>query len=175
MQASQLLLDQYHLEELRFSLDDDYKFGELEIEPTLRAEDLHVEVQPFQKPDDPLQWFLKLSVSLDEKDGIDEKGGRFPYSFSIRLAGFFEVSKDCPLELIEPLALINAPSILYAAAREILAITTARSRYLSVFLPSVRFYGPTPEVSKESGAGIPSAIKTNKPRRTKSQKVGRKK
>src|SRR5947209_244948 len=135
MKASQLRLDSYHLDELRFSLDDKYEYA-ADSEPIITAEDLEVEVQPFRLPDNPLQWFFRLRVRLDDKEG------KFPYVFSIRLTGFFEVAEDCKPEMIEPLALINAPSILYASAREILAATSARSRFLSVFLPSVRFFAP---------------------------------
>lgn len=166
MQASQLRLDQYHLEELRFSLDNDYQFEKIEDETPLTAEDLDVDVQPFRHPDYPLQWFFKLEVRLENKS-------KFPYSFSIRLAGFFEVSEDCPSDMVEPLAMINAPSILYAAAREILALTTARSRYLSIFLPSLRFFGPSAkstEITRKKE--IASGSKT---RKGKSRKVAAKK
>jgi preprotein translocase subunit SecB len=171
MQASQLRLDQYHVDELRFSLDDDYRFEGMEREPELSAEDLDVEVEPFRNPEEPLQWYFRLSVRLNDKNG------KYPYMFSIRLSGFFEVSKDCGPDMVEPLALINAPSILYAAAREILAIVTARSRYLSIFLPSLRFFGPpakTIEVpkQKETTSGLEKGTKPSKAAR---RVVGRKK
>ncbi len=169
MQASQLLLDRYHIEELRFSLDDDYLFDESDTELILQAEDLDIEVLPFQHPDDPLKWFFKLEVSLNDKDG------KFPYSFSIGVAGFFEVSKDCLPDMVEPLALINAPSILYAAAREILAIVTARSRFLSIFLPSVRFFGPPPKAAEEPKQITSGSTKTGTLQTTKTRKAAKKK
>lgn len=137
MQASQLRLDHYYLEELQFSLDEDYLFEE--NEPVPMAEDLDVTVESSQNPDDLLQWYFKLRIQLADKDS------KFPYTFSIRMMGLFEVSKDCPTGLIDQLAQINGPSILYAAARELLAITTARSRCFSILLPSVRFFAPSPQ------------------------------
>lgn len=170
MQASQLRLDQYYIEELRFSLDDDYQYEEMDKEPRLTAEDLDVEVQPFRNPDNPLEWYFKLRVQLDDKNG------KFPYVFSIQLAGFFEISDDCPEDMIEPLALINAPSILYAAAREILVTTTARSRYLSVFLPTVRFFGPPPTKAVEASQQKRITSGSTKTRNTsRSRKVAGKK
>lgn len=161
MQASQLLLDRYHIEEFRFSLDDGYIFDESVAEPILRAEDLDVEVRPFQHPDDPLKWFFKLSVSLNDKES------NFPYSFSIGLAGFFDVSEDCLPDMVEPLAMINGPSILFAAAREILALVTARSRYLSIFLPSVRFFASPPKSSEDTKRLSSGSTKTVASKATK--------
>lgn len=139
MKPSQLRLDEYYIDELRFSLDNKYENKGLDSDPRLKAEDLDVEVEPFRHPDNPLQWYFRLAVRLEDKEG------RFPYKFLIRLTGFFEVTDDCKAEMIEPLALINAPSILYASAREILAGVSARSRFFSVFLPSLRFFAPTLE------------------------------
>ena len=172
MQASQLRLDQYHLDELRFSLDDNYRYEGMDGEPQLSAEDLEVEVQPFRNPQDPLQWFFTVGVRLDDKNG------KFPYIFSIRLSGFFEVSKECLPDMIEPLALINAPSILYASAREIIATVTARSRYLSVYLPSLRFFGPPPKAidSAQQKQIAPGSVISDEPRASRTSKVvGRKK
>src|SRR6266542_2644055 len=122
MQASQLQLDHYYLEELRFSLNESFAVEALENEVPLLAEDLEVTVEAGRNPEDQLQWFFKLQIRLD-----DDKS-KFPYDFTIRMGGLFDVSKDCPPEMIEQLATINAPSILYGAARELLAIATARSR-----------------------------------------------
>lgn len=168
MKASQLLLDRYHVEELQFSLDDDYLFDESVSEPVVSAEDLDVEVTPFRHPDEPRKWFVKLRVSLNDKDG------KFPYSFSIALAGFFDVSEDCLPDMVEPLALINAPSILYAAARELLSLVTARSRYLAIFLPSVRFFGPPAKPEEEPKRVTAGSTKTAL-QTTKSRKVAAKK
>ena len=144
MQTSHLRLDQYHLDELHFSLDEKYEYKGMDKEPRLSAEDLDIEVRPFRNPENRLEWYFQLGVRLDDKEG------KFPYVFSIRLTGFFEVSEDCKPDMTTSLALINAPSILYASAREILATVSARSRYLSIFLPSVRFFGSPPAKAVES-------------------------
>ncbi len=136
MRASQLLLDHYYLDGLSFTLSDDYNFEPGVDEPQLLPKDLDVKVESARNPDDPLQWMFKLGVDLENKES------RFPYSFSIRLTGFFDVSKDCSETLADRLALINAPSILYASARELLAVVSGRSRFLTIFLPSVSFFEP---------------------------------
>src|SRR5688572_17791236 len=134
MRPSQMQLDHYYFDELSFSLSDDYAFDAGVDEPKLLPEDLDVEVQPARHPEDPFQWMFKLRIQLENKDN------KFPYTFSIRVTGFFDISKDCPPELIDRLALINAPSILYAASRELLALMTGRSRMLNIFLPTVSFF-----------------------------------
>lgn len=173
MQASQLRLDHYYLEDLHFSLDDRYGFdGEMEKDPVLLAEDLDVKLEAFRHPTDPLQWFFKLSVALDDKTS------KFPFDFNIRLAGFFDVSEDCKPDMVEQLAMINAPSILYASARELLAIMTARSRYLSIFLPSIRFFGPSPkaiEAPKQDAKTSDAGRTATKSKKQKTRRVGQKK
>ncbi len=161
MKASQLRLDSYHLDELRFSLDDKYEYPELEGEPEITPEDLEVEVEPFRHPENPLQWYFRLAVRLDDKEG------KFPYIFSIRLTGFFEVAKDCKPEMVEPLAFINAPSILYASAREILASVSGRSRFLSVFLPSLRFFAPTATETQAAPRSLPKKAESSETTKTK--------
>jgi preprotein translocase subunit SecB len=170
MQASQLRLDDYHLDELRFSLGDNYEFKGTDEERQISAEDLDVEVSPFRNPENPLQWYFRLAVRLDDKEG------KFPYSFLIRLTGYFEVTEDCTADMIEPLALINAPSILYASAREILASVSGRSRYLTVLLPSLRFFGPSPTIDAEvvqAPKALSASNATARPK--KERKVVRKK
>ncbi len=171
MQASKLQLDHYYLEELRFSLNENFGIEALENEVPLRAEDLEVTVEAGRNPDDHLQWFFKLEVRLDDVET------KFPYDFTIRLGGLFDVSKDCPSNMVEDLATINAPSILYGAARELLAMTTARSRIISVFLPPVRFYGMRKEkaIEAELTEGIDSKKKVTTRKRTRRKVAAKKK
>lgn len=149
MRPSSLLLNLYYLEELCFSVNPKYKYdpSSEEEEPKIQPGDIEVNVAPFHHPGDPLQWYFKLGVKLDEKEG------RFPYIFSIKLVGFFEVSKEYPSELADRLALVNAPSILYSAARELLAVATARAQHLSVILPLVTFYEPPAATAPKAEAG----------------------
>lgn len=135
MRSSHLLLDAYYVEELSFSVDPKYKYDG-EGETKLLPSDLNVEVEPRQHSQNPLKWYCKLGVTLEDT------GGRLPYMFTIKLSGYFMVSEDCPADLADRIAVINAPSLLYSAARELLAVTTGRARYLSMTLPSVTFFEP---------------------------------
>jgi len=160
MRASNLLLDSYYIDELSFSLDDNYVYDP-EKEPTLSASDLSVDVDPWRHPAEPLKWYFRLAVRLDDKEG------KFPYRFSVRLTGFFDVQADCPPDLAEPLALVNAPAILYASARELLALVTGRSRYLSVILPSVTFFEPDPKSKRVQAARPKKALSGKVPGKAK--------
>lgn len=160
MLPSQLLLDHYYLEELSFSLSDDYNYESGTDDPKLLPEDLDVKVESFRHPENPLQWMFKLRVRLENKES------KLPYSFSISLSGFFDISEDCPQDMIERLALVNAPSILYASARELLAVVTARSRFLTIFLPSVSFFEPPKETKPKAIVSPPEEAKENAERKT---------
>lgn len=172
MRGSQLLLDNYWVEELCFSLDEKYKYEGKD--PVLSPKDLNVIVEPSRNPDNPLQWLFRLAVRLDDKVG------QFPYRFTIRLTGFFEVKPGGAPDSAERLALVNAPSILYASARELLAMTTGRSRFLSIILPSITFYEPELEkreieVPKGTGKRITGKSETKPKSGKKGAKGGVKK
>jgi len=166
MRGSNLLLNSYYVDELSFSLDDNFVYDP-ENEPVLSASDLSVDVEPWRHPEEPSHWFFKLRVWLDDKEG------KFPYRFSVQLTGFFDIREGCPPDLIERLALVNAPSILYGSARELLATVSGRSRYLSVVLPSVTFFEPKTEGSSLPTGKTRKALPAKAP--SKARKVSRKK
>lgn len=64
---------------------------------------------------------------------------RVPYKFRISLVGFFQIDKDYPADRAGVLFHANAPAILYAAAREILATAMSRGPYPAIILPTVSF------------------------------------
>lgn len=165
MRASQLLLDRYWVDELCFSYNEKYRF-ESQNEPVLLPEDLEVTVEPARNPDDPLQWYFKLSVRLDDK------AQKFPYRFSVKLTGFFAVHKDCPPGDAEQLALVNSPSILYASAREVLAMATGRGRMLSMILPSITFYEPPKKEAKAKEAPKQKAKENQHQKAIRTRKKG---
>lgn len=62
-----------------------------------------------------------------------------PYNFRISLVGFFHIDKNYPADRASVLFYANAPGILYAAAREVLATAMARGPYPAIILPSASF------------------------------------
>lgn len=78
----------------------------------------------------PKLWQVKLNI-LCKPDISDN----VPYEFNLSLVGFFEV--DDPKQ--KDIVYINAPAMLYSAAREIIASITGRGPWGSVILPSINF------------------------------------
>lgn len=169
MRASNLQLDHYYLEELHFALSERYGTETMEEVP-LKAQDVDVTVEAGQNPDNELEWLFRLKIALNDADA------KFPYEFSMRLLGYFMVDEDCKPEMREQLATINGPSILYGAAREILAIASARSRYVSIFLPPVRFFGMTkePPPSDDQKALPPAQVEAPSTKRRPKKAVAKK-
>jgi len=142
----------------------------MEREVPLHAQDVNVTIEVGQNPDNELEWLFRLKIVLDDVDA------KFPYDFRVRLLGYFVVSKECEPTMREQLATINGPSILYGAAREILAIASARSRFVSIFLPPVRFFGLTKEQSPSvEQKALPSAKPEPITTKRKTKKAARKK
>jgi preprotein translocase subunit SecB len=169
MQASKLQLDHYYVEELHFALTDRFGVEAIQTEIPLSAEDIDVTVEAGQNPDDELEWYFRLKITLDDKES------KFPYEFTVQLSGFFNVSKDCEPEMRQPLATVNAPSILYGAAREMLATASARSRYLSIFLPPIRFFGMIKEQPVDQKALPEAAVEAPATKRKPKKPAARKK
>lgn len=63
----------------------------------------------------------------------------FPYVFSISLYGIFTINKQLEADMSEKLFRVNAPAILYSAAREIIFNMTSHTPHQAFLLPSVTF------------------------------------
>jgi preprotein translocase subunit SecB len=69
----------------------------------------------------------------------DEEEEDSPYDFDISLVGFFSVTGVDMLKEQIPLYYRNGVMILYSAAREIIAATTARGPFPAFILPTMTF------------------------------------
>ncbi len=102
--------------------------------------ELRVDVKPTctqRKKDDPLQWMVSLRVEFATT-------GKEPpaYSGNCEFVGLFTVSDKFPKDKVEQLVRVNGASLLYAAAREMIAGITARGPWPMIILPSVSFVEP---------------------------------
>jgi preprotein translocase subunit SecB len=145
MQTSPLQLEGYYLEEISVSiLPHALKQGGIELwegfHPRATGIDndmpftFETQVGFDRRRDDPFRFKIKLTLESD-----NEKTPNFPYSFRIVLIGFFNVAKTYPAERVDLLVSVNGPSVLYSAAREILATVTGRSPLPAIALPTVSF------------------------------------
>jgi preprotein translocase subunit SecB len=131
MQLSRLALDDYFIKALSFALNpgfDQEKEGSNEVEPP----DLKVRSRLAGTKNK--QWRCELMVELPR-----DPAGKFPYSFSLTLVGYFTIEPELSPESDETLARSNAPALLFSASREILANVSSRSGYPPFLLPSVTF------------------------------------
>jgi preprotein translocase subunit SecB len=114
-------------------------------------------------PEEPLRWQCVLEVSSNMPP---ER--LYPYDFHVNLVGYFDVDEQVPLELREGYVRRSASSMLYSAARELLATATGRGPLPCVILPAVVF-------ALDSGAreAEPAAKSTNDDKST-SRKAAKK-
>src|SRR6266480_3233217 len=137
MRPSVLHIEGYHLKELFIELNEGFTkksvFGawtgyHYHPDETFKVDPVNFKVasEMATKIDDPfsLRYVLKIA-SVGRKD-------RVPYAFRISLVGYFHLDKkvaEKDQKNANVLLYANAPAILYAAARELLATATARGPY----------------------------------------------
>lgn len=160
MKSSVLHLEGYHLKEFSLELNEGFAkktlFGAwsgyhyqpdkaFKVEPV----DFKVGSEIGTKIDDPysLRYMLKIE-STGRKD-------RVPYSFRISLIGYFHIDKRHADKDTSVLLYANAPSLLYSAAREMLASVSARGPYPAVILPAVTFLDDAEKLVQEEAKVLP--------------------
>lgn len=85
--------------------------------------------------ENPLKWSVKLSV---EFKSAETKSA--PYEGRVQCEGYFTVvNSEQPEDRQRKLVAVNAPTILYSMAREMVASITGRGRHGKFLLPSVSF------------------------------------
>jgi len=91
---------------------------------------------------DPLKKRIRLTIIQEL-----EKDSNVPYEFKVVLVGFFEIQKkyyeESGAEKAERMAVVNGPSVLYSAARELLGLISGRGPYrndnVEILLPTISF------------------------------------
>ena len=100
-----------------------------------------------KKADDPKRWKVDLQIRTPEQNESSQ-----PYNIVVELSGIFEVPDSTPETDWESFIAVNAPAVLFGAARELVGSITARGLFPAVILPSVTFVDEAPvrEKTKES-------------------------
>lgn len=122
---------------------DEAFVGEVSIRPNepgampVHADDLQIDAVPSyaRNADNPLKWMVKLAVKFSAT-------GQKPVAYEghINCEGYFTVADPTQTEEKQrKLVAVNAATILYSTAREIIAGLTARARNGKLLLPSVSF------------------------------------
>jgi preprotein translocase subunit SecB len=103
--------------------------------------EVEVEVVPTfaRQNDNPLRWLVTVRISFGRSDDKP-----VPYQGQIECDGVFTIVDESLAEERQlRLIAVTAPSMLYAAAREVIASLTARSKNGVFLLPSVSFTDQT--------------------------------
>lgn len=128
------------------------EFVEISIQASLETEygtgNIEVDREILRVKDNPHSWLVELAIELT---GIS--GEKLPsYVGMVRMHGYYEVHNNYPHDP-ERLIRVTGASMLYGAAREMIANLTARGPNGMLTLPSVSFYeqvGPKKKVTKKA-------------------------
>lgn len=146
LQLSPLQLEGYYVREFHFATRPDLE----EQEQVAMQTGLHMQLDGLFNPDpisvnmlagggqnqeDPFRWVSVVELTTNNAPEV-----RFPYEFRVVLVGYFKLNHPEATEMTEELekALkVNATTILYSAARELIANVTGRGLFPAAVLPSV--------------------------------------
>lgn len=170
MALSPLLLEGYYVEEISVSVPPEKRRGltlalEFGFHPKLPDPDdakpipFDVQVNYSRNEQEPSHYGATLTLET-HKHKLNN------YWLRLVLVGFFRVAEGFPVEHAETLVKVNGPSLLYSAARELLAMITSRGPYPAIVLPTVTFQTIAEKSDQQKGKG---GVKSKKPS-TKSKK-----
>jgi hypothetical protein len=108
-----------------------------------RAGDFVAEPTVLRSPSGAIE--RRWQVSLEIRHSLGE-GVNYPYSYRVRLVGFFRAEDWLMAESEERTVRIHGASVLYGMAREIVRALTGRGPHRAVLIPTVSFYDPPPAV-----------------------------
>ncbi len=157
---SPLRLERSFIKELHFTLRDDF------IPPASPCPDpqINVNIMAGQRKGSPRNWAFTLTIAP-----AAESAHLIPFEFKIVMHGLFEVDKDFPEDRADLLAKVNAPSLLYSAAREVLMQLSGRNGYPPFILPTITFLEPEKKQEEQSHPPVGNSQKKSK-KKTKATK-----
>ncbi|MBA7596598.1 hypothetical protein ES703_03576 [subsurface metagenome] len=142
-------IEHYILRKLSFSMLESFDFKNPPHE--MKPDDLTIEVLPFRNKKNSRRWRFDLDICYAPK-----KTQNSPYAFDIHLSGFFAVDSKTSEGEARTLVMVNAPSLLYSIAREIISSTSAKASWGRLILPTVQLIPPSPKM-KPKKAQKPAA------------------
>jgi preprotein translocase subunit SecB len=125
------------------------------------SKDFAVAATPYlaQSTENSLDWAIQLRVVIKPAPTDDPP----PYTGAVTFFGNFRISENVPEESRRKIVATNGSSILYGAARELVANITARGPHPMITLPSISFVKA--EAGEPSLKELPS--KARKAKKTK--------
>lgn len=135
---SPLECEGYFLTLLQVSANSEYNHKK---PAELSLEDLKINMESKPIEDQPGTWQLALFVQQPE---IADRN--IPYFFAIQMVGRFRAHQNYPAEKQELLIHVNGSSVLYSAARTILATALSHGPFPEIMLPMITFIKKPDEV-----------------------------
>jgi preprotein translocase subunit SecB len=146
IQLSPFQLEGYYIREFSFAvkpgLEDTARLAmqpglHLQVDGLFNPDELTVNMRAGggSDPEDQLRWMAVLEIESENNSEIN-----FPYTFRVVLVGYFRLNVPQPVDDMEKVTAaikVNATSILYSAARELIASVTGRGPFPAAVLPSV--------------------------------------
>ncbi|MFC4994454.1 protein-export chaperone SecB [Rubritalea tangerina] len=135
MKLSALQLDHYFIQSQGFEMDPNFN-PEEDIVHSTKSLDVNVIFDTFTQEDDggnDVQACF-LEVQHEAPDDINA-----PYLFHLRIVGYFSWLPNTKVENKNRVFRVNAPSMLYGMARDMIKTDTSKGPYSPVHLPSVSF------------------------------------
>ncbi len=145
MKLSPLKLTSYFCSDISFSANPDFDPTK-PVELKIAEFSCNHKLEPVKGADRQYQ------VGLSVKHQISKKSNS-PCSYGVELIGFFEIAESFPAEKREQAVRVNAPSVLYGIAREIVRSVTTHGPFNAVIVPTVSFLDEA--VSKDSQLSLP--------------------
>ncbi len=168
MQPSLLQLEGYYVRDFSFSVRDDADDKIPIILPTVLhahpREALTGYVQSVSSEfvfeinqTKPRRFRVLLEVGTKQVEG-----NFYPYTFSLKMVGYFRVAEEIPDETLTALISSSAPATLYTLAREYIAATTGRGPFPGAVLPLVSILPSEINVALFKGALPSTAASSSK-------------
>lgn len=156
MKTSNLQLDNYFIKAFSFSVNDDFK-QDSEAENTSPSFKVKCDYTNAAREKHQRRCDVEIELAEVSKNS-------FPYGFNISLYGTFTINKELEVETGEKLFRVNAPALLYSAAREIIFNMTSHTEHQAFLLPSVTF------IDEDVNAQGKAASKATRKKRQKTVK-----
>ena len=145
MKKSQLQLVRYMVSDISCTTNPAYS-PDAALEHCADQFDVRTSISRFDESEDPLVHPWSVEMTVTQQVGPKQN---FPYSFKLALLGLFEVRPTDHGPRDEELFVkVNACSVLYGAARELIRSITAVGSWGDLILPTVSFYDPKPVQSE---------------------------
>lgn len=163
-------LDDYRIDDLHFSLNDDYRPDAGPDEIIQYADNYDFEKTVYKRENSDV-FLVEFRIMCNEEE-IDNEPK--PYSFNLCIKGIFSFAEETTEEQIARMINLNSIAVLYGLARGIIAQVTAHTPMGKIILPTVNFVEYFREKEQQACAPEESAAKKKTAKKKTAKKISAK-